>query len=279
MVLDNLCHRRTPDFKQNIEEIMKISEITRKARESLANKWWREAKYTLGFIALYIASCIPSFIAILVLGENHPVVFSLDTMSGIAVIPLSFGMFYHYYQISRGLPSGFSDFFSGYKKPWDCIKFTLFTTLISAVFWFIPIVLVIWLPIVLVIWLGLIYDGILGLTLWLGIPCFFGLVYFIVLMPLMTNAGIRFITQDTSKGTIDAYKYVYRKMERRHYKKFLGLTCIAGLWILLGIISLGIGLLWAIPYCMSIFCTFYREYMEEPIEEPTSKQLDEESAN
>ena len=245
---------------------MKASEIRRQARETLRGKWGKSVCITLAYIVIV-------FIILLIteLFESGSVIKTIVQIIQIFInVPLSLGFAYSMIKIKRNEEVRPFDFlkigFKNFGRAWK-LDLRIFLKLI------VPII-------ILIIGLVFIYVALFGATLvvyelsdveldwnllsnifYIGIAIYllglilsiiFGLLYSLVFMVAYDNPYMAASVAVNKSAEL---------MRGNRWKFFVLILSFLG-WAILGILSLGIGLLWLIPYIQVTGVCFYDELLK-----------------
>lgn len=245
---------------------MKASEIRRQAREALRGKWGKSVCITLAYIVIV-------FIILLIteLFESGSVIKTIVQIIQIFInVPLSLGFAYSMIKIKRNEEVRPFDFlkigFKNFGRAWK-LDLRIFLKLI------VPII-------ILIIGLVFIYVALFGATLvvyelsdveldwnllsnifYIGIAIYllglilsiiFGLLYSLVFMVAYDNPYMAASVAVNKSAEL---------MRGNRWKFFVLILSFLG-WAILGILSLGIGLLWLIPYIQVTGVCFYDELLK-----------------
>ena len=245
---------------------MKASEIRRQAREALRGKWGKSVCITLAYIVIV-------FIILLIteLFESGSVIKTIVQIIQIFInVPLSLGFAYSMIKIKRNEEVRPFDFlkigFKNFGRAWK-LDLRIFLKLI------VPII-------ILIIGLVFIYVALFGATLvvyelsdveldwnllsnifYIGIAIYllglilsiiFGLLYSLVFMVAYDNPYMAASVAVNKSAEL---------MRGNRWKFFVLILSFLG-WAILGILSLGIGLLWLIPYVQVTGVCFYDELLK-----------------
>lgn len=111
------------------------------------------------------------------------------------------------------------------------------------------------------------YGRVIGVSLLEGLVCLLGLVVLIVpgvIFAIAVSMSFYILKDNPELGVIDVIKRSIQMMKGHKMEYFcLGLSFIG--WIILGILTLGIGSLWINPYIYTANAHFY-EYVKEDYE-------------
>ncbi|MEE8826028.1 MAG: DUF975 family protein [Eubacteriales bacterium] len=230
-----------------------ISLLKEQSRGALEGRWGESVAYPAVLIALHMIAA-----AILAAVMKSASVAEVISGAGIAFIMqvlislFVWGAGYHFLQMLRGRETSFSSLLTVFRMQPD--RFVLFG-IISGAVRIIPMV-----PFLIA--LGQIKDHPLAavISAVIGAALFIAAILF-----LLTYAMTVFVLLDCggSLPTTVAMKQSRRLMRGQKWKFFL--TCISFIgWVLLAVITLGLGLLWIIPYVITTMCAFYESTEKGP---------------
>ncbi len=240
---------------------MVASELRAKARESLQGKWGKAALITLCYAVI-------TFVINFVLGLI-PVIGSL--VAFVISLPISFGILVSFMKLKRDEEVTYTDFlntgFSNFGKVWGVFGNMLLKMIV-------PIVLVVVFAIIMVVGMGGSVAGLMATTYsshsYVGMSAGFGGVFIIGIIGYIVSLiyavikgylyslsyYILYDNQDKSgKEIVETSESLMRGNRWRFF--WLGLTFIG--WSILCGFTLGIGLLWLMPYIMVAFVCFYED--------------------
>lgn len=240
---------------------MVASELRAKARESLQGKWGKAALLTLCYALI-------TFVVNFVIGLI-PVIGSLITF--VISLPISFGLIASFIKLKRDEDVTYTDFlnigFSNFGKVWGVFGNMLLKMII-------PIVLVVIFVIVMIVGMGGSAAGLIatnysthsyaGMTAGFGGVAIIGFIGYIASLIYAIIKGylyslsyyILYDNQDKSgKEIVETSESLMKGNRWRFF--WLGLTFIG--WSILCGFTLGIGLLWLMPYIMISFICFYED--------------------
>ncbi|WP_397540193.1 DUF975 family protein [Rummeliibacillus pycnus] len=206
---------------------MKISEIKRQSLESLKGSWGLGV--LLSFIMFIIYYIFPSIVEIILSGgfnqgEKSTGVKVVNLIISILQIPFSIGVYWFYLSLVRKNNPQISNVFSVYKDGKTSIKL-IGASILQGIFIFLWSLL-------------LIIPGIIK---------------------SIAYSQTFYLLRDHPEYTIlEAITESRRRMDGLKWKYFLlGLSFIG--WGILCVFTLGIGLLWLVPYVSTAMATFYNE--------------------
>ncbi|MGV3466974.1 MAG: DUF975 family protein [Heyndrickxia sp.] len=215
---------------------MKIREIKRNARQTLKGKWGFAILVVV--ITFAISSLVPFFVSIIVDGgisdDSNSLGSNIGNLVSIFVIPMSIGCSWVFLSMVRGEKAEISHIFSLFpdaKRYFKAIGLTLLVLLFT-ILWSIL----------------LIIPGIIK-----------GLAY----------SQINYLYKDRPELKVTELITESRRLMKGYkWKLFLLYLSFIG-WGILSIFTLGIGLLWLIPYVNTSLAEFYRQRVD-----PTVKKSD-----
>ncbi len=235
---------------------MVASEIRANARKALAGKWGKAALLTLVYtIIVFVINFVCNLIPII----GGIILFVIST-------PISYGLLVSFMKLKRDEEVNYTDFlsigFSSFAKVWGVLGNIILKMIL-------PVCLLVVFIILLVVSLGgslasaVIAEsssGVAGFG-FLGFISFIGyiasLIYVIVKGYLYSLSY--YILNDnpnmTGKEVVETSEKLMRGNRWRFF--WLGLTFIG--WSILAGFTLGIGMLWLMPYIMVAFVCFYEE--------------------
>jgi uncharacterized membrane protein len=111
------------------------------------------------------------------------------------------------------------------------------------------------------------YGRTIGIGLLIGVMCVIGFILLIVpgvILAIAVSMSFYILKDNPELGVIDVIKRSIQMMKGHKMEYFcLGLSFIG--WIILGILTLGIGFMWIYPYICTANAHFY-EYVKEDYE-------------
>lgn len=240
---------------------MVASELRAKARESLQGKWGKAALLTLcyGLITFFI-----NFVIGLI-----PIIGSLITF--VISLPISFGILVSFIKLKRDEDVTYTDFlnngFSNFGKIWG-----VFGNMVLKMI--IPIVLVVIFLIIFIVGIGgsaaghmvTTYSshsyagmtaGFSGVAI-IGLIGYFASLIYAVIKGYLYSLSYYVLYDNPDKSGKEIVETSESLMRGNRWRFFwLGLTFIG--WSILCTFTLGIGLLWLMPYIMVSFVCFYED--------------------
>ncbi len=239
---------------------MVASEIRANARENLTGKWGKAALLTLVYaIIVFVINFVCNLIPVI----GGLILFVIST-------PISYGLLVSFMKLKRGEEVGYVDFlsngFSSFAKVWAVLGNMVLKMIL-------PICLLVIFIILLVVSLGgslasaVIAEsgsGVAGFG-FLAFISFIGyiasLIYVIVKGYLYSLSY--YILNDnpnmTGKEIVEKSENLMRGNRWRFF--WLGLTFIG--WAILAAFTLGIGMLWLMPYMMVAMICFYEDLADK----------------
>ncbi|MDP4086431.1 MAG: DUF975 family protein [Bacillota bacterium] len=216
---------------------VKISQIKKQARESLKGKWGVSVLSALVLFA--IVELLPIFLGMILKGDSAQIGGNIfDVIYSIAAIPLSFAFYWFYLNMIRGNKPNIIEIFSIYKNGNHSLK-------------------------------------VIGISLLKTLIILLWSILFVIpgIIKTISYSQIYFLIKDHPEYTVtQAIKESKKRMKGYKCKYFLlGLSFLG--WGLLSMITLGIGLLWFVPYYTTSIAVFYNEliapqdYNENKIED------------
>ncbi|KAA0546116.1 DUF975 family protein [Bacillus sp. BGMRC 2118] len=209
---------------------MRIGEVKSQARAALRGKWGLAVG--TAFLIGLIANVVPSLVEVFLGGgfgnyinqEETTVAGSIGSLiASILLIPLGIGLYWFFLRLVRDENPTLGSVFEVYADLKVSLKLIV-TSIVVGIFVFLWSLL-------------LIIPGIIK-----------GLAYsqaFYILKDKPEYGTLQAITE--SRKLMDGYKWKYFLLQL----SFIG-------WILLSILTLGIGLLWVIPYMNASYAAFYQ---------------------
>lgn len=209
---------------------MRIGEVKSQAREALRGNWGLAVGTT--FLIGLITSFVPSLVEVFMSGgfgnyfeqeQAPPAAVFGSLFVSLLLAPLGVGLYWFFLRLVRGEGPTLGSVFEVYADLKNSIKL-IFTNIVIGFFVFLWSLL-------------LVIPGIIK-----------ALAYsqtFFVLKDHPEYGILQAITE--SRKLMDGYKWKYFLLQL----SFIG-------WVLLAILTLGIGLLWVIPYMNASYATFYQ---------------------
>lgn len=232
---------------------MTSSELRANARESLKGKWGKAALITLVYVIInWAISFILGFIP-----------FIGGILATIISLPISFGLLVTFMKLKRNEEVTYTDFlslgFSNFGKVWSVFGNMLLKLII-------PVVLVIVFIIVMTFsgigtGVGLAFNSTSATTGFAGLVIIGLIGYIVSLIYLMIKSyyytlSFYILYDNPNKTGKEIVEESQKLMTGNRWSFFwLGLTFIG--WAILASITLGIGMLWLMPYMMVTFVAFY----------------------
>lgn len=244
---------------------MKVSEIRKEARESLKGKWMTAAFITLLFLAISFAVGILQG----TVEEENSLHDIIDFAYAIISVPISFGLLISFIKLRKGENVKASDFlkegFSRLGKSYGIWFHTLIKLLLPIILFIILFVALVFLTIASVVEQTLA-TNLLIVTILLILTT----IYMITKSLLYVFAYN--ISYDNPE--LSSKKCVLKSaelMKRNRGKYFLLELSFIG-WIILSGFTLGIGIIWLMPYMQIAAICFY-EKLSNPETEKVEEQI------
>lgn len=254
---------------------MTSSDFRKSARENLTGKWGKVALLTLIYSLIQFAiSLIASFI------DKAIPLLSFATSIGLYIIqiPMAYGLIVSFIKIKRGEEIGYIDFFqygfSQFKQVW-CVVGNIALKLLLLIILIIVSCFAIGFGVGLTI--AFLQTQLQTFVLGSAIILLLGLIGYIVclifLVPKSYSYSLSFyLLYDhpdwKAKDIVEKSEHL---MKGHRFEFFvLALTFIG--WYILSIFTLGIGLLWLLPYTEIAFILFYEHRVQTSEEEISTKE-------
>lgn len=242
---------------------MPASEIRKGAREALSGKWGKAVCIILVYMAL---SFVIGFIEGLV-GEGTLLYSIIDLAYAIITVPLSFGLIISFMKLKRGEEVSVLDFlkegFARFGKSWGIVLHTFLRMLL-------PIVCIILVAILLGLSIGFgIGSGSFVLTI-LVVALYIATIIYLVSRGLLYSLSYYIAYDNSELSSKECVLKSETLMKGNRGNLFLLELSFIG-WALLAVLTLGIGMLWLIPYMQVAFVCFYEKVVgktstEEPVQ-------------
>ena len=246
---------------------MPPSEIRKEAREALKGKWGKAVCIILVyFILSFVVGLVEGII-----GEDSVFYTIIDLAYIIISLPLSFGLLISFMKLKRGDNVSCFDFFkegfSRFGKSWGIFFHTFIRLLLPMVCLILIIVLM-----AVLISVNIINGSAslsIGLTI-LAVVLYIATIVYVVSRALLYAIAynISYDNPELSSKACVLKSEVLMKGNRGNYL-LLELSFIG--WALLACLTLGIGMLWLMPYIQVAAVCFY-----ERVAKPEVKKIEEE---
>lgn len=245
---------------------MTLSEIRKNARESLTGKWGTAA------LLMLVYSLIEFGISIIYTVLSYIPLMSLIAYAGLITIsiPISFGLAICFIEIKRGNHVECIDYFkfgfSNFKKYWCVTGNILKKIWLYLLLYFVLIFATVFIAIFLTAFsvaMESTFIALFGcLLIFILLAAFIAVAVLLVIKSYLYVLApyIAWDNQDMSAKDIVEKSEELMKGHRGEY--FLLCLSFIG-WILLSIFTLGIGLLWIIPYMEIAIVVFYENRLKE----------------
>lgn len=209
-----------------------IRDLTAAARDGLAGNWGKSIGVTLVYFALSAGiSYIPY------IGWLLQLVFSAPLMVGITIYMLA---------MLRRQDNPFGLLFAGFNR-FGAAVCTYLLVMLIVLAWMLPFVVLFVLSVVRI--------DLPGSNLLLLLTC---LIFVAVVIPLQMRYSLALyvVADDPSAGARQAVRRGVELMKGNYWRLGLLWLRFTG-WMLLGILTLGIGFIWLGPYYMAAITAFY----------------------
>lgn len=235
---------------------MNSSDFRAEARNNLKGKWGKAACITLAYFAI---SLLISFIEGL-FPEDSAIKGIVSLAFSIIEVPLSFGFIIQFLKFFKGEDVKTFDFlkngFNNFKKAWG-LTLHIFLKMLA------PIALMIFSYVLIFAgFIGATSSAAVGGTGSLGILSLIGFILLIVsviwMIPRSYSYQLAYIiaADKTDLNSKEAVEKSAEMMNGNRWKLFCLQFSFIG-WSILAILSLGIGLLWLVPYLQFALIVFY----------------------
>lgn len=251
---------------------MVSSEIRAEARKSLTGKWGKAALLTLAYSVIsYLLSWVLN---------NIPVIGPIANI--VITVPIAFGFLVGFIKLKRGEEVGYFDFFqngfSSFGKLWAVLGYTILKMILPIIAIVISIIMI------AAGGAGSILSSTASsssaVTGSFGILAIIGFIlYFIAIIWTVIKGYSYTLTQYLLYDNQDMVaKDIVEKSEelmKGHKWAYfwLGLTFIG--WAILSCFTLGIGLLWLIPYAQVAQIIFYEDLAGAPVKSKNAEEKED----
>lgn len=241
---------------------MVTSQIRANARESLQGKWGKAALLTLVYGVITFAI---SFVLNLI-----PVVGSIILL--VIELPISYGLLVSFMKLKRNEEVGYTDFlslgFSSFGKAWG-----VFGNMILKMI--IPLAILVVSIVIIAIGfsgsiIGTITDsssaaiGFSGMGI-IGLIAYLVSLIYIIVKGLLYSLSYYILNDNENMSGKEIVEESARLMRGNRWRFFwLPITFIG--WIILSGFTLGIGMLWVMPYMMVAYVCFYEDLANKTVE-------------
>lgn len=240
---------------------MPASEIRKEAREALNGKWGKAVCIILAYLAL---SFVVGFVEGLV-GEGTTLYYIIDLAYLVISIPLSFGLIISFMKLKRGEEvkafDFFKDGFSRFGKSWG-IWFHTFVRLL------LPIVCL-FLIVMVMAFLSGFFAGFGNINLSTVLTILTVVTYIATIVYIVSRAllyaiayNIGYDNPELSSKACVLKSEALMKGNRGSY--FLLELSFIG-WAILACLTLGIGMLWLLPYMQVAVVCFYEKVAKSEV--------------
>lgn len=236
----------------------KIRTYKQMAKASLQNKWGDAAILTLVYVGIaYVVS--GAFVLPIRFLSFNP---CLGLIPTIFLLPLAWGYAASFLATVRGENVKIDHLWDGYRSE-NIIR--VFSTFLVATLIYIAVIAIFILIISIIsVMVAFISVDVMmgGAIIILSILCGFIYVYI-----LLRWAMVYFILRDEPQLKNTAVLKASARMMKGHKWQFLKLYLSFIGWMFVGIITLGVGMLWVAPYLTTASAHFYEDLKKEPIYE------------
>lgn len=231
---------------------MSISQIKKEALSSLKGRWGKIIGITLLYFLITIGiSLVESYVP----------------FAGIALIvitvPISFGYIGQMIKFTRGEEVGLCDYFSigfsNFGKSWSIVGNTLLKLLVYIILYVVTIF-----GMVFIITFSIVKNDIkmLGIGIALLVLVFI-ILYVLLLVKSYLYTIVEYIGNDKPELTGKQVVEESARLMKGNRLKFFGLQLSFIGWVLLAVLTLGIGFIWLIPYMEISNVKFYEQLISE----------------
>lgn len=232
---------------------MTSSQLRTKAREDLKGKWGKAALITLIYIIVeYAIGFVLAFIP--VFGR---------IASWVISIPLSYGLLVTFIKLKRGEEVSYIDFFnlgfSNFGKVWAVFGNMVLKLIVPLIILVVSIMLMAFGGAGALVGVALktasATVGFSGITI-IGLIAYIASVIYLVVKGYLYSLSYYILNDNPDKTGKEIVEESEKLMQGNRWAFFwLGLTFIG--WSILACLTLGIGMLWLMPYMMVSFIAFY----------------------
>lgn len=239
--------------------MMTATDTRKKARESLAGKWGKGALIALVYA---IFSSILSTISGK-LEEGSALALILSLAIAIIEVPISYGLIISFIKLKRGEEVGYFDFFkdgfNNFGRAWGLVGNTILKMIV-------PVILLIVSIIIMGASIGFSAAGVLAgstsnslpAVAILGIVVYIAAIIYTIVRSLLYSLS-NYIAYDNSEmSTKEAVEESAKLMNGNRGNLFVLELSFIG-WAILAALTLGIGMLWLIPYMQVAIVCFYEQ--------------------
>ena len=243
--------------------MMTATNTRKEARESLTGKWGKGALITLVYA---IFTSIISYIRTMVANDSVTSLI-INIIVLIIATPISFGLIISFIKLKRGEDVGVFDFFkdgfSNFKRAWG-ITWNTFVKMI------VPIILIIIAGMIFGFFCGVAsvskimsgsYDN-LSILLLLGIILYIVAIVYAVVRGLLYSLSYYIAYDKKEISTKEAVNESAELMKGNRGNIFVLELSFIG-WAILAVFTLGIGMLWLMPYMQVALVCFYEELINK----------------
>ena len=235
---------------------MPPSEIRKEAREALSGKWGKAVCIILAYMALsFIIGLIEGLV-----GEGSVLYSIIDLAFAIITIPLSFGLIISFIKLKRGEEVTALDFFkegfSRFGRSWGIAWHTFIRMLL-------PIICIMLITILMVS-LG-IFNALTNTNLLLtlvSVALYIATLVYVVARGLLYSLAYNIGYDNPELSSKECVVKSAELMKGNRGNLFLLELSFIG-WAILAVFTLGIGMLWLMPYMQVALVCFYERVKEK----------------
>lgn len=242
---------------------MKSSEIRKEARESLSGKWGKAACITLTFLVISFAV---GFLQGLV-GEESAFYDLIDLAYGIISIPISFGLLISFIKLKKGENVKPFDFFkegfSRFGKSYGIWFHTLIKLLLPTILFIVLLVALVFLIIAAAV------EETFSTTLLIVVILLLATTIYMMIKSLLYVFAYNISYDNPELSSKECVLKSAELMKGNRGKYFLLELSFIG-WTILAGFTLGIGMLWLMPYMQIAAICFY-----EKLSNPEAEKAEE----
>lgn len=248
---------------------MPPSEIRKDARESLAGKWGKAVCILLAYTLISFAIGFIEGLA----KEGSTLALILELAFLIISVPMSFGLIISFIKLKRGEEVnafGFlSDGFSRFGKSWGIWAHTLLKLLL-------PIICLVFVIVLMAVLISVnVVTSEAGFSI--GLILLFVVLYIATLIYVVSRSFLYVLAyyigyDEPNLSSGECVKKSEKLMKGNRGNYFLLQLSFIG-WAILAVLSLGIGMLWLIPYMSVATVCFY-----DRVAKLNTKSIDEETS-
>lgn len=233
---------------------MVSSDFRKDAREKLTGKWGKVALISLAYFVLFY------FIGLL---EKNTVGFAntvVSILTFLIEIPLIFGLVVCFVKIFNGEDIKWYDFFSfgfdNFGKSWGIALRTALKLLLPIILFIISIAMI---SGGIFVYIG---AGSLPFIIFIGFILYFSSLIWLIVKSYSYELVYMIAAENPEMSSKDVVARSKELMENHRLKLFCLEFSFIG-WAILAVLSLGIGMLWLVPYIQFAKISFYKNLIKE----------------